>query len=374
MSTIFLTGGTGVVGSAIARALLEKPGVRLKLLTRGRSDEEVRERLRALGRFWNLPNAQVAARVEAVRGDTSLPRFGLDPTRFAQIAAECTRIIHCAALVRMNLPLVQARASAVGAAENVLELARSSRREGLLEKVEFLSTVGVGGTRPGVLPERWITEPRGYHNTYEQAKAEAEVLVAGGVAEGLPITVHRPSMIVGDSRTGEAMRFQIFYHLVEFLSGRRTFGFFPAFGQTKLDIIPVDYVANAVVWSSERKDTVGLILHLCTGPEESLRLDDLQLRVCASFVAANIHVPKRVSVPPRILRMALPVIAALLPGASRRALATLPVFLAYLSGNEGFANIETRAILAAAGITLPRVDAYLGRVLNTYINARREDP
>ena len=123
---------------------------------------------------------------------------------------------------------------------------------------------------PGALPERWITESREYHNTYEQAKAEAEVLVARGVAEGLPITVHRPSMVVGDSRTGDVMRFQIFYHLVEFLSGRRTFGFFPAFGATRLDIVPVDYVANAVVWSSGRQDTVGRILHLCAGPEESL--------------------------------------------------------------------------------------------------------
>jgi len=373
VSTIFLTGGTGVVGSAIARALLEDPGLRLKLLIRGRSDADVHERLQPLARFWNLTETQVAARVVAVRGDTSLPRFGLDSTPFAQIAAECTRIIHCAALVRMNLPLAEARASAVGAAENILELVRLSKRTGLLQKVEFLSTVGVGGTRPGVLPERWITEARGYHNTYEHAKAEAEVLVADGVAEGLPITVHRPSMVVGDSRTGEALRFQIFYHLVEFLSGRRTFGFFPAFGQTRLDIIPVDYVANAVVWSSERMDTVGQILHLCTGPEESLKLDDLQSRVCASFVAAGIHVPRRVTVPPRILRMALPVIGALLPDASRRALATLPVFLAYLSGSPGFANIETRKILGTAGIALPRVDAYLERVLNAYINARRKD-
>jgi thioester reductase-like protein len=373
MSAFFLTGGTGVVGSTIARALLASSTDRLTLLLRGRSDEEVQERLKTLLRFWNLPPMEVSDRVRALRGDTSLPRFGLDPNRFQRVAAECSRIIHCAALVRMNLPLADARTSAVSAAENVLELAGASRRFGRLEKIEFLSTVGVGGNRPGVLPERWINEPRGYHNTYEQAKAEAEVVVARGVAEGLPITVHRPSMVVGDSRSGEVMRFQIFYHLVEFLSGRRTFGFSPVFGAARLDIVPVDYVANAVVWSSRRHDTVGRILHLCAGPEESLRLDDLQDRVRAAFVTAGVPVPRRISIPPGALRAALPVMRVLLSERRRRALSTLPIFLAYLAGSQGFANSETQRLLGGAGIPLPPVDDYLGRVLEKYLHVGRQD-
>ena len=374
MSAVFLTGGTGVVGSTIARTLLETPGLRLKLLTRGESDDNVRERLRSLAQCWKLSDNEVAARVEMVRGNTSLPRFGLDPPRFEQIAAECARVIHCAAIVRMNLPLAEARAAAVSAAENILELARTAKRVGILEKVEFLSTVGVGGTLPGALPERWITESREYHNTYEQAKAEAEVLVAQGVAEGLPITVHRPSMVVGDSKTGDVLRFQIFYHLVEFLSGRRTFGFFPPFGATRLDIVPVDYVANAVVWSGARRDTVGRILHLCAGPEESLTLDELQSRVRKAFVVAGVRVPTRITLPSAILRVGLPVIRELLPEPGRRALSTLPIFLAYLSGNQSFANDETRTILGGAGIMLPAVDSYLGKVLDRYIRTKAQEP
>ena len=370
MSAIFLTGGAGVVGSAIARTLLATAGTRLALLLRGRSDKEVQERLQTLLQVWDLPIAEVSDRVDALRGDTSLPRFGLDPNRFQRVAVECSRIIHCAALVRMNLPLADARASAVSAAENVLELACASRRFGRLEKVEFLSTVGVGGNRPGVLPERWITESRGYHNTYEQAKAEAEAVVARGMAEGLPITVHRPSMVVGDSRSGAVIRYQIFYHLVEFLSGRRTFGIFPAFGATRLDIVPVDYVADAVVWSSGRLDTSGLVLHLCSGPEGSPRLDELQSRVREAFIAAGREVPRRISLPPGVLRVAIPVIRALLPPSGRRALSTLPIFLAYLSGDQAFANTKTRKILGDAGIPLPPVDSYLGKVLDRYLRAK----
>jgi hypothetical protein len=62
---------------------------------------------------------------------------------------------------------------------------------------------------------------------------------------------------------------------------------------------------------------------------------------------------------------------ALLPGAGRRALSTLPVFLANLSGSEGFANIETRSLLGQADIPLPAVENYLDRVLETYLRIGR---
>jgi thioester reductase-like protein len=220
----------------------------------------------------------------------------------------------------MNLPLADARASAVNGARGILELARVAHRGGRLQKVEFVSTVGVGGKRGGILPERWIIEPRTFHNTYEEAKAEAEILVAQGVADGLPITVHRPSMVVGDSRTGASMRFQIFYHLVEFLSGRRTFGLFPALGNAHLDIVPVDYVAAAVTWSAGQAATIGRVLHLCTGPRASPALRDLQVTVRRAFIAAGKPVPRRIFLPPRLLRSLLPVVAAALPAPGRRAL------------------------------------------------------
>ena len=71
---------------------------------------------------------------------------------------------------------------AVGAAHQVVELARACPR---LEKVEFVSTVGVGG-HLAVVPETWLSEPRAFHNTYEQAKAEAEESIRGEVERGSP--------------------------------------------------------------------------------------------------------------------------------------------------------------------------------------------
>ncbi|MGH7340714.1 MAG: SDR family oxidoreductase, partial [Candidatus Rokuibacteriota bacterium] len=238
MSTYFLTGGTGVVGGAIAQRLLaDSPGNRIRLLIRAGSDTEVTGRLEELVSSWAL-EASARARIDAVRGDTTLPRLGLEGDVYARLASECTHLVHCAAIVRMNLAIDEARESAVGAARNLVDLARACRTTGRLEKVEVLSTVGVGGRRPDPLPERWITERREFHNTYEQAKAEAEDYLRSELEPGFPMTVHRPSMVVGDSRSGRIARFQIFYHLAEFLSGRRTFGVFPRLGGNRLDVVP----------------------------------------------------------------------------------------------------------------------------------------
>jgi thioester reductase-like protein len=371
MSAYFLTGGTGVVGGAIAGQLLEDPASRLTMLIRAPSNQALKGRLDEL--LGLLPGVSAAReRVTAVRGDTSLPRFGLEPDEFLRLASACTHVIHCAAIVKMTLPLDEARRSAVEAARSVVALAREGRKSGKLEKVEFLSTVGVGGRWEGPLPERWITEPREFHNTYERAKAEAEDFLRAELERGFPITIHRPSMVVGDSRSGEIARFQVFYHLAEFLSGKRTFGVFPKLGDTRLDLVPVDYVARAVTWSSRQLATIGRVMHLCSGPDGAVPLGTLRDWVRRRFEAHGDRLPAPVTIPAWLLLGAVPVLGRLAPRRIRRAIETLPVFLDYLAENQSFANAETTTVLDAAGIRLPRADDYLDRVLDYYLAHRKD--
>ena len=372
MSEYFLTGATGVVGSAITRELLSLPDNRVTLLIRAGSDGELDSRLQTLFRFWEFDPVLVGNRVTVLRGDITLPQFGLQPDVFDSLAQRCSHIVHCAALVRMNLPLEEARKSALGAAANVVDLAQRSQRNGSLKKVEVLSTVGVGGNRPGELPEHWITEARTFHNTYEQAKAEAEVRIHHGVMEGLPITVHRPSMVVGDSQSGRVIGFQVFYHLVEFLTGKRTFGIFPSLAGTKLDIVPVNYVAAAVVWSSSRSDTVGRVLHLCSGTNGSISVRELQHQIRAQWVAAGVKLHPITEVPTRLFRAALPLIRTFSPHELQRAIQTLPIFLNYLAEKQSFGNAATSILLEQHGIALPPVEAYLQKILAYYLLTARK--
>ena len=370
MKTYFVTGATGAIGSALVPILLRDPATRAILLLRAKSPDELQERVEELFRFWDIPVTDQGQRnrVTALAGDVTKPRLGLNESSYNDVVSQCTHIIHAAGNVRMNLPIEQARHSSVDSARNILALARAC---GQLEKVEFVSTVGVGGRSHGTVQESWISTPREFHNTYEQAKAEAEEVIHAEVLAGLPLTVHRPSMVVGDTDTGRIIHFQVFYHLCEFLSGKRTLGLAPNFGRARLDIIPADCVAGIIAWSSTSKKTIGRILHACSGPELALPLDKLRSQIRKIYSANRISMPSVISLSPGIFRTILGAVSLFMPSDVRRAIKTLPVFLDYLATEQTFANVETRALLAEAGLAIPSPDGYLGKVLDYYLRHKK---
>jgi len=370
MKNYFVTGATGAIGSALIPILLQDTENSISLLLRAKSADDLAARLEALFSFWQIGPDDSAARrrVKALRGDVTVPRFGLDEAAYGALCAECTHIIHSAGNVRMNLPIEQARHSSVDSALNIIELADNCRG---LEKVEIVSTVGVGGRTNGALPEEWILEPRGFHNTYEQAKAEAEETVRAAIERGLPATVHRPSMVVGDTYSGRIIHFQIFYHLCEFLSGRRTLGLAPGFGVARLDIVPADYVAGAIAWSSTSTASIGRIIHTCSGPDLALPLAPLRDNVRRAFSAAGRRLPPVINLPTGVFRALLAGVSIFMPAETRRAIRTLPVFLDYLATEQTFANHRTQAMLADAGLAVPQPANYLGKVLGYYLESSR---
>jgi thioester reductase-like protein len=323
--------------------------------------------------FWGYDQdrKETRHRIKAVRGDVSLPQFGIEPAEYDELSNECTHIVHSAGNVRMNLPIEEARKSSVDSARNIIALAKDCRHCGHLKKVEFVSTVGVGGRNPGLIPETWITNKRTFHNTYEEAKAEAEIYIAQQVEDGMSITVHRPSMVAGDSKTGKIIHFQIFYHLCEFLSGRRTLGITPDVRDTRLDIIPADYVARAIVWSSDQDSTIGKILHLCSGPDQAIPISVLKDRVQRVFKSFGEKLPRSISVPVDLFKAGLPFISLFVSPKAKRAIKTLPVFFDYLAERQAFANASTRAVIEAEGIKLPCVHNYLETILAYYLGHKK---
>lgn len=367
VKTYLVTGATGAVGSALVPLLLEDAGTQVKLLIRADSPKALTARLESLFEFWGVTpeNVDFRRRVQALRGDVIAPRFGLDEATYGALCAECTHIVHSAGNVRMNLPLEQARWSAVGSARNVVAFARACP---LLKKVEFVSTVGVGGRLP-LVPEDWLTESRIFHNTYEQAKAEAEVFLREQIEQHkLPVTVHRPSMVVGDSQTGKIIHLQIFYYLCEFLSGRQTLGVVPNIKHTKLDTISVDYVAKALFWSSKQTEFAGRIFHLCSGPDQAMEITWLIMALRKIWIARGMQLPRLRLVPLWLFKSVLPLLKCLTAKKTRKALNNLSLFLDYTSDRQRFANNRTNQILSKAGIVVPHPRDYLANLFRYRID------
>lgn len=371
---VFLTGATGTIGSELLPRFLDEPDTLLTLLIRARDDEALGKRVADLLAWCGIaPDDPRIERLDARRGDISAPDFGLPDADLVALGRSLTHIVHCAASVKLNLSLDEARASAVVPTRQVLTLARSAAEAGRLQKVDLVSTVGVWGCEPGTMPEEPLPAVARFHNTYEAAKAEAErVLWSDG--GGLPITVHRPSMVVGDARDGRVIHFQVFYHLCEFLSGVRTRGIMPNLSEATLDTIPVDYVARAIHWSSNTPDTAGRIFHLCSGPLDAVPLPALQRRVRELWQGAGIDLPPLRRVDRRLIAALVPVVGVFLPSRQRRALRALPPVLAYLAERQAFGNARSRAELDHAGIPFPPPATYLDGVLRFYLQARYPQP
>ncbi len=368
---VLLTGATGMIGGALVPRLLADERTRLTLLVRAADDTALGVRAADMLAHWGLrPGSEPLHRLHLLRGDIVQPRFGLDTDVFNQVARDTSHIIHCAASVKLNMTMEAALATAVTPTRTVIELARIGAGAGRLQKVDLVSTVGVWGRMPGRLPERPVPEVTSFHNTYEAAKAEAERVV-WAEGDNLPITVHRPSMVVGETGSGRALHFQVFYHLCEFLSGCRTFGVMPELGETRLDTIPVDWVADVIHWAHGQPGTAGQIFHLCTGPDAAVSLVDLQRLVRRTWAASDRMLPALRVLDRRWLERLVPLMGILAGARNRRALRGLSPVLAYLAEDQGFSNQATLSRLVMANLPLPMPQDYLETVLSFYLQQRR---
>jgi thioester reductase-like protein len=370
---VFITGATGVVGSALVPLFLQSAETEVRLLIRANSPQHLQERMSELIQFW-APELQLdelqLSRIKPLRGDVSEPQLGLGDNEYQELTRELTHIVHSAANVKMNMSVQEAHKSSVVSAEEIVKLAEKCQLNGQLCKLEYVSTLGVAGRMLGLVPESPLDTPRDFHNTYESSKSEAEALILDKITNGLPVTIHRPSMVVGDSKTGKIIHFQIFYHLCTFLSGKPTQGFLPGLKGSCLDMIPVDYVAQAIVFSSDQQQTIGKVLHLCSGPDHSIKLDSLKEAVARHF-ARHGRAGRTTSVPPAIFRLLLLVIGLFSNAKGKRALKSLGLLLGYLDESkvQFFDNAETTALLADGGLELPAADTYLDNVLTYYLDS-----
>lgn len=348
---IVLTGITGGLGSELLPRLLKLfPDHTLVAPVRADSDIAAAQRVAQSMDYAEVPVAD-RARVLALRSDITRPRLGLDETTWQALVARTHRAFHLAASVDFDLSLEASRRVNVDSTRELLTFARACIGEGRRNfRLDYVSTSFVVGRRRGPLLETELDMGQSYWNGYEQSKLEAEVLIAQ--ARDVRSTVYRPSQIIGESRRGRIRKFFGYYEFLK-LAARGRMPVLVADPDARPDMVPTDYVCDAIGHLSQRPDTVGHTFHLTAGLRHSLSFEQVFL---AMFGQIESVTGEPVALP-RLYRPDRLEADATAAELKRYHLSPLKIllrtYLPYVSYERDFICEQTQALLGEAGIRLP---------------------
>ncbi|MGA6876376.1 amino acid adenylation domain-containing protein [Streptomyces pratensis] len=240
-----LTGASGFLGAFLLRDLVETTGEPVDCLVRAENEQHAAHRVRANLERYGLWRPRYADLVHAVPGDLAAPGLGLSPEDRDALVRRLGTVVHNGAHVNFAAGYGDLRAPNVAGTEELLRLLADSGSPGL----HHISTTSVyapaSGPDPVTITESTPTgPPSALPDGYAQSKWVAEQLVGLARGRGLPVTVHRPGRISGDTTTGACQERDLLWQLIK---GCIQAGAVPDLPHGSTDWVPVDYVSAAVV-------------------------------------------------------------------------------------------------------------------------------
>ena len=351
MAALLLTGFPGFLGSALLpRLLARREGVRAICVVQPQHLATAQRRVREI----EAAHPHTLHRVELVEGDITAQDLGIDPAA-RDVLGEVNEVWHLAAIYDLTVAEGVARRVNVGGTARVLEFCRSRPQ---FSRLQYVSTCYVSGRYQGEFTEDALDEGQTFYNHYESTKFEAEMLVRTAMADGLPATVYRPGIVVGDSRTGETQKYDGPYFVAAFLRRQPRVAALPAVGDSvKTSLVPRDFVIEAMDQLSVLDRSVGRTYAL-TDPNPPTA------RQVANVFAS--HLGKRVIWVPLPLGITRAVLGSV-PGLER--LLGLPAeLLDYFASSTTYSTANTIADLAGTGLECPPFESYAGRLLDFMVD------
>lgn len=375
MTTVLLTGFPGFLGSALVERLLGRHGDddTLVLLVQPRYRETAERRRDALlsaaaaaERERDPGSDPDIPRVDLVEGDITDRDLGLGDSgdnRRDALAARTDLVYHLAAVYDLGVESELAAAVNVDGTRHVLDFCADAREAGGFDRLQYVSTCYVSGRYEGTFTGEMLAEAGPFNNHYEATKHRAEVLVREAMtARDLPATVYRPAIAVGDSTTGETQKYDGPYYLLDLVRRQPRVAFVPRIGDpraTTLNLVPRDYVVDAIDALSGMADTVGDTYQLCDPNPPTIA------GLYRAFGRATGRRIVSVPTPARVAKAAceLPIVGD--------ALRLEPETVPYLTHPTEYAEGATRAALSGTGIEPPAFESYVD-TLAAYIRAHPE--
>lgn len=348
MKNVLITGATSVIGARLLEVLSRREGV---------------ESIRALGRGGSAPapgapagaptngSSRTTAAVRWDSADARAPRLGLDEAAYNEICSDVDTVFHCAERTALDHDIEAARAENVEPVRVLVELLERAPGARLVH----LSTAWVTGTKRGLFTEFDLDYVSGFYNAYEQSKHEAERLLASSPIAGR-VTVARRSLALDAAGRGTPARGGVLEDVVRALSSSRLV-MVSGDPEARVDVVPVDYVAEAMATLAALPGAAGRTCHLVAGWPRSWTLRALLSALSSRCGSARIRfLPSMLASPLRPLSSLSSGRVSALPG---RIAALQP----YLRQRCVFDDFMARRLLEPAGVTCPPPDAYIGRAL-----------
>jgi thioester reductase-like protein len=253
--TIFLTGFPGFIAERLAERLASAETQVLLLVQPQFLQKAMRDVEKVSDKTGTPPENFVL-----VEGDITKPELGMSAEDAGYVRREATSVFHLAAIYDLAVAEDVARKVNLEGTRNIGEFAGSIKN---LRRYNYVSTCYVAGKREGPIGEDELRHDTGFRNHYEETKYLAEVEVEKLKAE-LPVTIYRPAVVCGDSQTGETAKYDGFYYLITYLRKAPHLLSKVNIGNdhVRLNIVPVDFVVDAIVTLSKDERAAGKTVQL----------------------------------------------------------------------------------------------------------------
>jgi nucleoside-diphosphate-sugar epimerase len=348
MPTVFFTGFPGFLGSELLPRVLERaPGDRAVCLVQAKFAALAARRVDELA----AAHPGIDGRIELVEGDITRPDLGLG-TRMAPMQRDTREVFHLAAVYDLSVPRPVGMRVNVEGTRHLLDFAEGCAG---LDRFQYVSTCYVSGRWPGIFTEDDLDKGQTFNNFYEETKYLAELDVRERMRAGLPATVYRPAIVVGDSRTGATQKYDGPYYAIRWLLRQPKLAVLPVVGdpeRIRVNLVPRDFVIAAVAHLAGLDRAAGRVYQLAD--PEPLTVDELIDEIA--------HATGR-----RVLRLPLPL------GVAKGAIEHVPLVgrimgipsasVDYFVHPTHYTTDHTRADLAGTGIAVPPLRGYLDRLV-----------
>ncbi|MEJ2312926.1 MAG: SDR family oxidoreductase [Gemmatimonadales bacterium] len=342
MTSILFTGFPGFLGSALLpRVLAENPARTAVCLVQPQYADLASRRVAELAA--EVPD--LAGRIRLAAGDLTWPDLGLMSA--PHIERMTDEIYHLAAVYDLEVTREVGVAVNLEGTRRVLELAK---RCPSLRRLHYVSTCYVSGRHPGTFDETDLTVGQSFNNHYEETKYLAEVEIRQAMEDGLPATIYRPAIVVGDSDTGATAKYDGIYYVIRFLLRQPRVAVMPMFEdptRARVTLVPRDFVVRAITHLAGLEASAGRVYQLAD-PDPPTVEELVEILATAT---------RR-----RLVRVRLP------RGLVRRALQRRPVrrlvgipaaVIDYFTHPTIYRTDRARADLEGSGITLPAFRSYV---------------